>query len=104
MFIFNGRTRGDKLREFICLANGGRNTINYIVGSPVVWQVATHLEVIVDDTHYCAMGGDFDHKSLRLQLSINCSFVEPQHMVITKKILPRFNVAMLLKGFHKLVG
>ncbi len=86
------------------MANGGCNTINYIVGSPVVWQVATHLEVIIDDTRYCAMGGDFDHKSLRLQLNINCSFVEPQHMVITKKILPRFNVAMFLKGFRKLVG
>jgi hypothetical protein len=104
LFIFNGRTPGDKLGEFICLANGGCNTINYIVGSPVVWQVATHLEVIIDDTRYCAMGGDFDHKSLRLQLNINCSFVEPQHMVITKKILPRFNVAMFLKGFRKLVG
>jgi hypothetical protein len=23
--------------EFTCLANGGRNTLDYIVGSPVVW-------------------------------------------------------------------
>ncbi len=35
-------------------------------------------------------GGDSDHKSLRLSLSINCSFVEPQHTVVTKKFLPKF--------------
>jgi hypothetical protein len=74
------------------LANGGRNTVNYIVGSPVVWQVATHLEVIIDDTRYRAMGGDSDHRLLRLRLNIDCSFVEPQHTVVTKKFfLPRFN-------------
>jgi hypothetical protein len=27
---------------------------------------------------------------LRLWLNINCSFVEPQHTVITKKFLPKF--------------
>ncbi len=74
------------------MANGGRNTIDYIVGSPAVWQAATHLEVIIDDTHYHAMGGDSDHRPLRLRLNINCSFVEPQHTVVTKKFfLPRFN-------------
>jgi hypothetical protein len=72
------------------LANGGPNTVDYIVGSPVVWQVTTHLKVIIDDTCYCAMGGDFDHRPLCLRLSIDCSFIEPQHMVVTKKILPRF--------------
>jgi hypothetical protein len=36
------------------------------------------------------MGGDSDHKSLRLWLSTDYSFVEPQHRVITKKNLPRF--------------
>jgi hypothetical protein len=57
LFILNGRTPGDELREFTCLANGGHNTVDYIVGSPVIWQVATHLEVIIDDTRYCAVGG-----------------------------------------------
>jgi len=52
LLIFNGRTPGDKSGEFTCLANGGRNTVNYIVGSPVVWQIATHLEAIIDDTRY----------------------------------------------------
>jgi hypothetical protein len=56
LLIFNGQMPGDKLGEFICLANGGRNTIDYIVGSPVVWQATTHFRVIIDDTHYCAMG------------------------------------------------
>jgi hypothetical protein len=51
--------------------------VDYIVGSPIVWQVATQLEMIVNDTHYYAMGGNFDHKLLRLRLSIDCSFVEP---------------------------
>ncbi len=46
--------------------------------------------MIIDDTHYCAMGGDFDHRPLRLWLNIDCNFVKPQHMVITKKFLPRF--------------
>jgi hypothetical protein len=46
--------------------------------------------VIIDDTRYCAMGGDFDHKLLHLRLSIDCNFVESQHAIITKKILPRF--------------
>jgi len=72
------------------LANGGCNTVNYIVGSPTVWRAATHLEVIIDDTRYCAMGGDSDHRLLRLQLNIDYSFVEPQHTVITKKFLPKF--------------
>jgi hypothetical protein len=72
------------------LANGGRSTIDYIIGSPTVWQATTHLEVIIDDTHYYAMGGDSDHRPLRLRLSFDCSFVEPQHTVVTKKFLPRF--------------
>ncbi len=46
--------------------------------------------MIIHDTHYCAKGGDSDHKPLRLRLNINYSFVEPQHMVVTKKFLPRF--------------
>jgi hypothetical protein len=68
------------------LANGGCSIVDYIVGSPAIWQAATHLEVIINDTRYYAMGGDFDHKPLRLRLSINCTFVEPQHTVVTKKI------------------
>ncbi len=72
------------------MANGGRSTVDYIVGSPAIWQVATHFKVLIDDTLYCAMGGDSDHRPLRLRLSINCTFVEPQHTVITKKFLPRF--------------
>ncbi len=74
------------------MANGGRNIVDYIVGSPVVWQATTHLEVIIDDTRYRAMGGDSDHRLLHLRLNIDCSFVEPQHTVVTKKFfLLRFN-------------
>jgi hypothetical protein len=36
------------------------------------------------------MGGDSNHKPLRLWLSIDCTFVEPQHTSVTKKFLPRF--------------
>jgi len=90
LFIFNGRTPDDESKEFTCLANGGCNTIDYIVGSPLVWQVATHFKVIIDDARYCAMGGDSDHMLLCLRLSIDCDFVEPQHMVVTKKFLPKF--------------
>jgi len=72
------------------LANGRRNTVNYVVDSPTVWQATTHLEVIIDDTRYCAMGGDFDHRPLRLWLNIDCSFVEPQHTIVTKKFLLKF--------------
>jgi hypothetical protein len=46
--------------------------------------------VIIDDTHYCAMGGDSDHRSLHLRLNIDCSFVEPQHNIVTKNFLRRF--------------
>ncbi len=74
------------------MANGGRSIVDYIVGSPAVWQIATHLEVIIDDTRYRAMGDDSNHRPLRLLLNIDCSFVEPQHTVVTKKFfLPRFN-------------
>ncbi len=45
---------------------------------------------LIHDTCYYAIGGDSDHRSLRLRLSIDCNFVEPQHMVVTKKFLPRF--------------
>ncbi len=46
--------------------------------------------MIIDDTRYCAMGGDSDHRPLRLRLSIDCIFIEPQHTVVTKKFLLRF--------------
>jgi len=49
-----------------------------------------HLEVIINDTHYHAMGENFNHRSLHLRLNIDCNFVEPQHMVITKKFVCRF--------------
>jgi hypothetical protein len=90
LFIFNGRTPGDQLSEFTCLANGGRNIVDYIVNSPAIWQVVTHLKLIINDTRYCATGGDSDHMPLHLQLSINCTFIEPQHTIVTKKFLPRF--------------
>jgi len=37
------------------------------------------------------MGEDSDHRLLRLWLNIGYNFVEPQHMVVTKKLLPKFN-------------
>jgi hypothetical protein len=70
--------------------NGGHNTVNYIINSLAIWQTSTHLEVIIDDTHYYAMGADSDHRSLRLQFSIDFNFVEPQYTIVMKKILPRF--------------
>jgi len=74
------------------LANGGCSIVDYIVGSPAVWQTTTHLEVIIDDTRYYMMGGDSNHRPLRLRLNIDCNFVEPEHKVVTKKFfLPRFN-------------
>ncbi len=88
LFILNGRTPGDKSGEFIFLVDGGCNTIDYIVGSPAVWQVVTHFEMIIDDIRYCVVGGDFDHKALHVRLNINCSFVEPQHAIETKQNLP----------------
>jgi hypothetical protein len=36
------------------------------------------------------MGGDSNHMPLRLWLSIDCTFVESQHTIVTKKFLPRF--------------
>ncbi len=36
------------------------------------------------------MGGDSDNRPLRLRLNIDCSFVEPQHTVVTKTFLPKF--------------
>jgi hypothetical protein len=90
LFIFNGWTPGDELEEFTCLENGGHKIINYIISSPIVGQVATHLEVIVDDTHYRKMGGNSNHRPLRLRLSIDCNFVEPQHTIITHFFLLKF--------------
>ncbi len=72
------------------MANGGGNIVDYMVGSPVVWQATTNFKVIIDDTHYYMLGGNSDHRPLRLRLSIDYNFVEPQHMVVTKKFLPRF--------------
>jgi hypothetical protein len=91
LLSLNGWTLGDESGEFTCLANGGRSTVDYIVGSFVVWQAITHLKVIIDDTRYHVTGGDSDHKPLHLQLNIDYSFVEPQHTVVTKKFLPKFN-------------
>jgi hypothetical protein len=72
------------------LANGGHNIIDYIIGSPTIWQVTTQLEVIIDDTCYCTMGGDSDHRLLCVRFNIDCTFVEPQHTIVTKKFLLRF--------------
>jgi hypothetical protein len=72
------------------LANGGHNIVDYIIGPLVVWQAITRFEVIIDDTRYCAVGEDSDHRLLRLRLNIDCSFVEPQHTVETNFFLPRF--------------
>jgi len=36
------------------------------------------------------MGGDSDHMPSRLRLNIDYSIIEPQHTVVTKKILPGF--------------
>jgi hypothetical protein len=36
------------------------------------------------------MGEDFEYRPLRLRLSIDCSFVEPQHGYNNKKFLLRF--------------
>jgi hypothetical protein len=72
------------------LGKWGAKHYRLYVNSPTVWQAATHLKVIIDDTRYYAMGGDSDHKPLRLWLSINCNFVEPQHTVVTKKKSPTF--------------
>jgi hypothetical protein len=38
-YILNGQTPGDELGEFTCLTNGGRNIVDYIVGSPAIWQM-----------------------------------------------------------------
>ncbi len=90
LLILNGRTSGDELGEFTCLANVGHIIVDYIVDSLAIWKAVTHLEVIINDTCYCAMGADFDHRPLCLRLSINCTFVEPQNTAIKKKFLPRF--------------
>jgi hypothetical protein len=37
LLILNGQMPGDKSGEFTCLANGGHNTFDYIVGSPTIW-------------------------------------------------------------------
>jgi hypothetical protein len=37
-----------------------------------------------------ARWGETNHRPLHLQFSINCTFIEPQHTIVTKKILPRF--------------
>ncbi len=46
--------------------------------------------MIIDDTCYYAVGGDYDHRPLRLWLSIDYSFVEPQHTIETKIFLLKF--------------
>jgi hypothetical protein len=46
--------------------------------------------VIIDDTHYYVMGGDSDHRPLRLWLNIDCTFVKSQHIVVTNFFLLRF--------------
>jgi hypothetical protein len=36
------------------------------------------------------MGGDSNHRPLCLRLNIDCTFVEPQHIIVTKFFLLRF--------------
>ncbi len=77
LLIFNGWTPGDESGEFTCLRDGGCIIGDYIVSSPTIWQATTHLELIINDIRYCALGGNSDHRSLRLRLNIDCSFVKP---------------------------
>ncbi len=53
----------------------------------ITWSLAScyTLQGIIDDTRYCVVGGDFDHRPLCLRLNIDYNFVEPQHIVETKK-------------------
>jgi hypothetical protein len=46
--------------------------------------------VRIDDPHYYAMGGNFDHILLCLWLRIDCSFVELEHTIVANLFLPRF--------------
>jgi hypothetical protein len=64
LFILNGQTPHDESRECTCLVNGGCNNVNYIIGSLAIWQATTHFEVIIDDTRYYTMGGNFDHRPM----------------------------------------
>jgi hypothetical protein len=100
LFIFNGRTLGDESGEFTSLANEERNIVDYIVGSHVVWQAATHVEVVIDDTRYCAMGGDSDHRLLCLRLNIDYIFVEPQHTIVTTSSLDSNMINQKLKNIN----
>jgi hypothetical protein len=75
LLIFNGRTPSDELGEFTCLANGRHNTVNYIIGLAIIWQVITHIEVIINDTRYCAMGVDSHYMLLHLRLNINLALL-----------------------------
>jgi hypothetical protein len=38
----------------------------------------------------CTMRGNSDHRPLHLWLNINCTFAEPQHIVVTRNMLPTF--------------
>ncbi len=96
LLILNGRTPSDELGEFICLANGGRNIVDYIVGSPTIWQATTHLEVIIDDTRYYAVGGDSDHRPLRLRLGINIQLQQKNSYLGSNMISQKLNNINLL--------
>jgi hypothetical protein len=71
--ILNGRVVGDMTREYTCLTNHGHNTVDYMIASPEMFEVAQHLEVLTDPTYYGSKQSESDHRPLALRFVVQFS-------------------------------
>jgi exonuclease III len=68
--ILNGRVAGDLTWEYTCLANHDHNTINYMIASPEMFEVAQHLEVLIDPAYCGSKQSESDHCPLALRFVV----------------------------------
>ncbi len=71
--ILNEQIAGDLTGEYTCLANHGHNTVNYMIASPEMFEVAQHLEVLTDPAYCGSKQFESDHHPLALRFVVQFS-------------------------------
>jgi len=71
--ILNGRVAGDLTGEYTCFANHGHSTIDYMIASPEMFEVAQHLEVLINPAYYGSKQSESDHRPFALRFVVQFS-------------------------------
>ncbi len=88
LFILNGCTPGDILREYTCLSNKGFSTVDYFLTKANQLEGVKHLEVNCDEKYSGHTDAHSDHRPLVLTITQQWQPPPVQQKAI--KHLPRF--------------